>query len=169
MHAPLISEKFSHRCLCFCSNVHMIDDGPFSSFQKRWSSASSFYASLFQAIDCAMSTDGVKAFSAFNYKGQSPSRSFARRSSVVRSWINTTRQPLGVIRLRTNHTFTVTPYQDRKQDTITPVKRWLTGCAHNSINSKHNQAKRVNRHISIFTFHLFTTEANISRHPLRRI
>ena len=155
--------KFSRCCLCLCSNVRLIDDGPFSSFQKRWSSASSFHASLCLAIDCVMSTDGVKAFSEFNDKGHSPSRSFARRSSVVRSRINTTRQPLRVIRLRTNHIFTVTPYQDCKQVTISPVKSWLTGCAHNSVNSKHNQAKTVNRHISIFTFHLFTIEANISR------
>ena len=36
-------------------NVRLIDDGPLSSFQGRSSSASSFHASLLQAIDDAMS------------------------------------------------------------------------------------------------------------------
>ena len=37
------------------SNVRLIDDGPLSSFQGRSSSASSFHASLLQAIDGVMS------------------------------------------------------------------------------------------------------------------
>ena len=51
------------RCLCTIrwilkilgSNVRLIDDGPLSSFQGRSSSASSFHASLLQAIDGMMS------------------------------------------------------------------------------------------------------------------
>ena len=36
-------------------NVHLTDDDPLSSFQRRSPSASSFDASLFQAIDGVMS------------------------------------------------------------------------------------------------------------------
>ena len=38
-----------------CSNVRLIDDGPFSSFRGTLSSDSSFHASLLQVIDCVMS------------------------------------------------------------------------------------------------------------------
>ena len=43
------------RCLGNISNVRLIDDGSLSSFQGRSSSALSFHASLFQAIDGVMS------------------------------------------------------------------------------------------------------------------
>ena len=36
-------------------NNHLIDDGPLSSFERRYFSASSFHASLLQAIDGVMS------------------------------------------------------------------------------------------------------------------
>ena len=39
------SKKFIHRCLSNGSNVHLIDDGHFSSFQLKSAMASSFYAS----------------------------------------------------------------------------------------------------------------------------
>ena len=42
-------------CLWNGPNVRLIDDGPLSSFQGRSSSASSFRASLLQAIDGVMS------------------------------------------------------------------------------------------------------------------
>ena len=50
---PLVSRKFPQRCLWNGSNVcqySLIDDDPLLSFQGRSSSASSFHASLFQAI-----------------------------------------------------------------------------------------------------------------------
>ena len=51
-----VSQRFPQRCLWNSSNVRLIDDGPLSSFQERSSSASSFHASLLQAIDGVMST-----------------------------------------------------------------------------------------------------------------
>ena len=42
-------------CLGNSSNVRLIDEIPFSSFQRRSSSASSFHASLLQAIDGVIS------------------------------------------------------------------------------------------------------------------
>jgi len=49
--APLrLSQKFSQRCFWNYSSVCLTDDGPLSSFQGRSSSASSFHASLLQAI-----------------------------------------------------------------------------------------------------------------------
>ena len=42
---------FPQRPLWNGSSVRLVDDGPLSSFQGRSSSASSFYASLLQAID----------------------------------------------------------------------------------------------------------------------
>ena len=42
---------FPQRCLSNSSSVCLTDDGPLSSFQGRSSTASSFHASLFQAID----------------------------------------------------------------------------------------------------------------------
>ena len=51
----LISQKFPQRCLCNGSTVRLIDDGPFLSFEGRSSRASSFHASLLQAIDSVMS------------------------------------------------------------------------------------------------------------------
>ena len=50
-----VSQKFPQRCLGNGSNVRLTDDGPLSSFQGRSSSASSFHASLFQAISGVMS------------------------------------------------------------------------------------------------------------------
>ena len=50
-----VSQKFPQRWLWNGSNVHLIDGGPLSSFEKRSSSASSFHASLLQAIDGGMS------------------------------------------------------------------------------------------------------------------
>ena len=50
-----VSQKFPQRCLWNGSNVRLIDDGPLSSFQKLSFSASSFHASLLQAIDGVMS------------------------------------------------------------------------------------------------------------------
>ena len=50
---PPVSQKFHQRCLWNGSNVSLyslIDDGPLLSFHGRSSSASSFHASLFQAI-----------------------------------------------------------------------------------------------------------------------
>ena len=47
--------SFPQHCLWNGSNVHLTDDGPLSSFQGRLSSASSFHASLFQAIEGMMS------------------------------------------------------------------------------------------------------------------
>ena len=49
-----ISQKFPQRCLRNGSKVRLIDDGPLSSFQGRSSSASSFNASLLQAINGVM-------------------------------------------------------------------------------------------------------------------
>ena len=49
-----VSQKFPQRCLWNSSNVRLTDDGPFSSFQGRSSSASSFNASLIQAINGVM-------------------------------------------------------------------------------------------------------------------
>ena len=51
-----VCKKFPQLCLSCGSNVRPIDDGPLSSFQGRSSSASSFHASLFQAISGAMSS-----------------------------------------------------------------------------------------------------------------
>ena len=50
-----VPHKFPQRCLWNGSNVRPTDDGPLSSFQGRSSSASSFNASLLQAIDGVMS------------------------------------------------------------------------------------------------------------------
>ena len=50
-----ISQEFPQCCPSKSSNVGLIDDGPFSSSQGRLLSASSFYASLLQSIDCVMS------------------------------------------------------------------------------------------------------------------
>ena len=53
---PRLSDVFpTKRRLWNSSNVCLIDDGPFSFFQGRLSSASSFHASLLQAIDDALS------------------------------------------------------------------------------------------------------------------
>ena len=46
-----IAQKFQQRRLLSGSNVRLTDDGPLLSFQRRSSSASSFRASLLQAID----------------------------------------------------------------------------------------------------------------------
>ena len=51
-----VSQKYPHCRLWNGSDVPLIDDGPLSSFQGRSSNASSFHASLFQAIDGAMSS-----------------------------------------------------------------------------------------------------------------
>ena len=51
-----VSQKFPQRCLWNGSSVHLIDDGPLSSFQGRSSRASCFHASLLQAIDWVMSS-----------------------------------------------------------------------------------------------------------------
>ena len=51
----LVSQKFPQCCLWNGSSVHLIDDGPFSSFQGRLSSASSFHTSLLRVIDGVMS------------------------------------------------------------------------------------------------------------------
>ena len=50
-HALPISQKFPQHCLWNSSNVCLIDNGPLSSFQRRFSSASSFHACLLQTID----------------------------------------------------------------------------------------------------------------------
>ena len=53
-----VSQKFHQRCLWNSASVRLSDDGPLSSFlsscQRRSSSASSFHASLLQAIDGVM-------------------------------------------------------------------------------------------------------------------
>ena len=49
-----VLQKFPQRCLWNGSSVRPIDDGLLSSFQGRSSSASSFHASLLQAIDGVM-------------------------------------------------------------------------------------------------------------------
>ena len=46
-----VSQRFPQRGLWNPSNVHLIDDGPLSSFQGRSSSASFFLACLLQTID----------------------------------------------------------------------------------------------------------------------
>ena len=39
------------------------------------------------------------------------------------------------------------------------------GSRQNTVNSKHNQVKTANKkHVSVFTFHLFTTDGNIYKH-----
>ena len=53
MHS-IPSQKFPQSCLWNSPNVHLIDDGPLSSFQERFLSASSFRASLLQATDGVM-------------------------------------------------------------------------------------------------------------------
>ena len=50
-----VSQKFPQLCLWNGSNVRLIDDVPLLPFQRRSSSASSFNASLLQAIDGVMS------------------------------------------------------------------------------------------------------------------
>ena len=55
MLSTLSLRKFPQRSLWNCSNVRVTVDGPLSSFQGRSSSASSFHASLLQAIDGVMS------------------------------------------------------------------------------------------------------------------
>ena len=50
-----VSQKFPQRWLSNSSSVRLIDDGPLSSLQGRSSSASSFHASLLQAISGVMS------------------------------------------------------------------------------------------------------------------
>ena len=50
-----VSQKFPQRRQGNSSNVRLTDDGRLSSFQGRSSSASSFHASLLQAIDGVMS------------------------------------------------------------------------------------------------------------------
>ena len=50
-----VSQKFPQRCLWNGSDVRLTDDGPLSSFEGRSSSASSFHASLLQAVDGVMS------------------------------------------------------------------------------------------------------------------
>ena len=47
------------------SNVGLIDDGPLSSFQGRSASASSFHASLLQAVDGVMTIGFVPAGSLY--------------------------------------------------------------------------------------------------------
>ena len=63
-----VSQTFPQCCLWNGSNVCLIDDGPLSSFQ-RLTSASSFHASLLQAIDgvmsLAMCPQVVSSFSTF--------------------------------------------------------------------------------------------------------
>ena len=49
-----VPQKFPRRCLRNGSNVHLIDNGPLLIFQGN-SLASSFHASLLQAIDGVMS------------------------------------------------------------------------------------------------------------------
>ena len=56
LHPVSDSEKVPQCCLWNGYSVHLIDDGPFSSFQTNLSSStSSFNASLLQAIDGVMS------------------------------------------------------------------------------------------------------------------
>ena len=50
-----IFHKFLQRCLSNSSNVFLIDNGPFLSFQWRLSSTYSFNASLLQVINSVMS------------------------------------------------------------------------------------------------------------------
>ena len=50
-----VSQRFPQRCLWNSSSVRLIDDGRLSSFRGRSSRASSFHASLLQAIDGVMS------------------------------------------------------------------------------------------------------------------
>ena len=51
MRSTPFLRRFPQRCLSNSSNVRLTDDGPLSSFRGRSSSASSFHASLLQAID----------------------------------------------------------------------------------------------------------------------
>ena len=64
-----VSQKFPQRRQGNSSNVRLTDDGRLSSFQGRSSSASSFHASLLQAIDgvmsLAMCPQVVSSFSTF--------------------------------------------------------------------------------------------------------
>ncbi len=52
--APPRLSKFPQRCHCDSSSVRLIDNGPFSSFQGRSSSASSSHASILQANNGVM-------------------------------------------------------------------------------------------------------------------
>ena len=49
-----VSKKFTHRFILNSSNVRLIDDGALSPLQWSSSNASSFHASLLQAIDGVM-------------------------------------------------------------------------------------------------------------------
>ena len=63
----LFSQKFPQYCLWNDSNVRLVDDGLLSSFQGRSSSASSFHASLLQAIS------GVTSLALFQHvESQAP-------------------------------------------------------------------------------------------------
>ena len=53
MHS-ILSQKFPQRCLWNSPNVRLIDNGPLSSFQEGFLSASSFRDSLLQVINGAM-------------------------------------------------------------------------------------------------------------------
>ena len=49
-----VSRKFPQRPLWNSSNVRLTEDGPFVSFQRRSSTASSVHASLLQAMICVV-------------------------------------------------------------------------------------------------------------------
>jgi len=78
-----VSQKFPQRCLRNGSNVRLTDDGPLSSFQGRSSNASSFHASLLQAIDGVMSLRGfVPAGSVSSFSTLQVSFNCAEHSSL---------------------------------------------------------------------------------------
>ena len=58
--------------------------------------------------------------------------------------------------LRTNHIFTVTPHQVETTSHQNTSKKLAYSSAHDTISSKRTQSQY--QHISIFTFHLCTTE-----------
>ena len=91
-----VSQKFPQRCLWNGSSVRLIDDGPLSSFQGRSSSASSFHASLLQAIDvvslalCPQVVSQASQHFRSSEKEATCEGCFARQSvcSVVSLWLS---------------------------------------------------------------------------------
>ena len=75
-----VSQTFPQRCLWNGSNVRLIDDGFLSAFQGRSSSASSFHASLLQAIWSMLETIGNV------YTHTSSQTTFAYLSSALVSY-----------------------------------------------------------------------------------
>ena len=73
--------SFSLRSFETSSSVRLIDDGPFSSFQERWSRAFFLSAALLQAIDVVMSLGlCLQVVSQAPQHFRSPEIAFARQS-----------------------------------------------------------------------------------------